>query len=76
MKISQFALLASAAYPRASAYKIFRLRGSQGDAQTRIIGGDEAEVGEYPYAVQLWNTLEGHFCGGSMIGPDVVLSAA
>jgi secreted trypsin-like serine protease len=74
MKISQFALLASTAFPRASAYKL--LRGSQGDAQTRIIGGDEANAGEYPYAVQLWNSTRGHFCGGSMIGRDVVLSAA
>ena len=74
MKISQFALLASTAFPTTSANKY--LRGSQVDAQARIIGGDEANVGEYPYAVSLYHRIEGHKCGGSMIGPDVVLSAA
>jgi trypsin len=74
MKISQFAILASMAFPATSANKV--LRGSQDDTQTRIIGGDEANVGEYPYAVSLSYSSLGHLCGGSMIGPDVVLSAA
>ena len=74
MKYSKGAVLASTAFSPTSAYKL--LRGSQDDAQTRIIGGDEANAGEYPYAVQLWNSTRGHFCGGSMIGRDVVLSAA
>lgn len=74
MKISQFALLASTTFPTTFANKL--LRGSQVDAQARIIGGDEANVGEYPYAVSLSYSSLGHLCGGSMIGPDVVLSAA
>lgn len=73
MKISKFALLFSGVFPRASANKL--LRGSQSDAETRIIGGEGADAGEYPYAVSLSDSL-GHFCGGSMIAPDVVLSAA
>jgi secreted trypsin-like serine protease len=73
MKYSKVAVLASTAFSPTSAYKL--LRGSQDDAQTRIIGGDEANAGEYPYAVSLSDSI-GHFCGGSMIGPDVVLSAA
>ncbi len=84
MKTSQIALFASSNaffISGASAYKL--LRGQHGDvdgetvaAQTRIIGGDEASTGEYPYAVSLSLPTEGHFCGGSMIGPDVVLTAA
>jgi secreted trypsin-like serine protease len=74
MKYSQLALLASTAFSTTSANKL--LRGSQEDAHTRIIGGDEAGAGEYPYAVSLSDSSFGHFCGGSMIGPDVVLSAA
>jgi trypsin len=41
----------------------------------RIIGGTQAVDGRYPYAVSLRDNL-GHFCGGSLIAPNVVLSAA
>jgi len=43
--------------------------------RARIIGGDEAEAGSYPYAVSFQDSL-GHFCGGSVVGRDVILSAA
>ena len=42
---------------------------------TRIINGEEATEGRYSYAVSLQDKW-GHFCGGSLIAPDVVLSAA
>ena len=42
---------------------------------TRIIGGDEAVEDRYVYAVSLSDSY-GHFCGGSLIAEDVVLSAA
>ena len=42
---------------------------------TRIIGGTKATEGRYSYAVSLHDSL-GHFCGGSLIAEDVVLSAA
>jgi len=41
----------------------------------RIIGGDEATEDRFSYAVSLSDDW-GHFCGGSLIAPDVVLSAA
>jgi trypsin len=41
----------------------------------RIIGGDEATPDRYSYTASL-NDEWGHFCGGSLIAPDVVLSAA
>jgi trypsin len=41
----------------------------------RIIGGDEAQSGRYSYTVSLQDKM-GHFCGGSLIAPDVVLTAA
>jgi len=43
--------------------------------QHKIIGGEEATEDRYSYTVSL-NDDWGHFCGGSMIAPDVVLSAA
>eukprot|EP00579_Thalassiosira_antarctica_P010214 CAMPEP_0201908604 /NCGR_PEP_ID=MMETSP0903-20130614/669_1 /ASSEMBLY_ACC=CAM_ASM_000552 /TAXON_ID=420261 /ORGANISM="Thalassiosira antarctica, Strain CCMP982" /LENGTH=646 /DNA_ID=CAMNT_0048442989 /DNA_START=76 /DNA_END=2016 /DNA_ORIENTATION=+ len=44
-------------------------------SRTRIIGGGRAEPGRFPYAVSFKDNL-GHFCGGSLISRDVVLSAA
>ena len=41
----------------------------------RIIGGDVASVGRYSYTVSLQDDI-GHFCGGSLIAKDVVLTAA
>lgn len=43
----------------------------------RIVGGVEATPGRFDYMVSL-TTLgcDGHFCGGSLIAPDWVLSAA
>ena len=41
----------------------------------RIIGGEEAPEGRYSYSVSLQDDY-GHFCGGTLIAPDVVLSAA
>lgn len=42
----------------------------------RIIGGSISTKGRYPYAVSLMGAAAGHFCGGSLIAKDVVLSAA
>lgn len=41
----------------------------------RIINGDDAPEDKYSFAVSLADSI-GHFCGGSMIAPDTVLSAA
>jgi len=42
---------------------------------TRIIGGEEATREEYSYIVSLSDHV-GHFCGGSLLSRDVILSAA
>lgn len=42
---------------------------------SRIINGQSAPVGRYPYIVSLTLNNE-HRCGGSLIAPDIVLSAA
>jgi len=41
----------------------------------RIIGGQVASTQKYKYSVSLQDSI-GHFCGGSLICPDVVLTAA
>ncbi|KAL3777867.1 hypothetical protein ACHAW5_003393 [Stephanodiscus triporus] len=42
----------------------------------RIIGGSEAVEDRYSYAVSLQDYNGGHYCGGSLIARDVVLTAA
>ena len=41
----------------------------------RIIGGDVSVEGRYPYAVSIQDDIS-HYCGGSLVAPDIVLSAA
>ena len=44
------------------------------DKESRIIGGTFASTSEFPYLVSMQDF--GHFCGGSLIAPDIVLTAA
>lgn len=48
-------------------------RGS-GDSRNLVIGGAEAEIGRHPYMVSLQDEHT-HFCGASLIAPDIVLTA-
>ncbi|CAJ1970491.1 unnamed protein product [Cylindrotheca closterium] len=45
-------------------------QGDEGEAVQQIVGGEEVDLGEYPYFVDLGD------CGGSLIAPDLVLTAA
>ena len=47
-----------------------------GPSSPRIIGGSEAVEGRHSYAVSLQSSQGGHYCGGSLIARDVVLTAA
>jgi secreted trypsin-like serine protease len=42
----------------------------------RIIGGNVADPADWPYAVALTTPEGAQFCGGSVISPDAVLTAA
>lgn len=48
---------------------------SPGLMQTRIIGGGVTNSARFPYAVSIQDPI-GHFCGGSLIAADMVLTAA
>ena len=46
--------------------------------KTKVINGDKAEVGEYPWMAALYITKDGKRrfnCGGTLISQDVVVTA-
>lgn len=43
---------------------------------TKIVGGENALKGEIPYIVSLRSKSYGHFCGGSLIAQNWILTAA
>lgn len=51
-----------------------------GAAQKRVVNGDDAGDGEYPWTVALVTAGEfavsGQFCGGTLVAPDRVVTAA
>ncbi|XP_040071187.1 chymotrypsinogen 2-like [Ixodes scapularis] len=42
----------------------------------RIVGGRNATEGEFPWMVAIQDAFGSHFCGGSIIEPDIVVTAA
>ena len=51
--------------------------GSSAGLTSYIYNGDEAAPGRYPYIVSLQRPgTEMHFCGGALVAPDIVLTAA
>ncbi|XP_051023609.1 serine protease 30-like [Acomys russatus] len=42
----------------------------------KIVGGQDALEGQWPWQVSLWTAEEGHICGGSLIHQRWVLTAA
>ncbi len=67
-----------AAFPGASV-----AAGDSGTAHERIIGGEPTSIEQWPWQVSLsqWSrypsdALYTHFCGGSLVGPRLVLTAA
>lgn len=41
----------------------------------KIVGGIESDIKKHPYVVSLQRANGGHYCGGSLVAPNFVLSA-
>lgn len=55
----------------------FSASGTESGVSSRIIGGEQATAGEWPYMVALTARNSSHvFCGGSYLGGRYVLTAA
>ncbi|XP_015602362.1 chymotrypsin-2 [Cephus cinctus] len=46
------------------------------DVAQRLVGGNPASTGAYPYQVSLRNAAGNHFCGGSIVNNRWILTAA
>lgn len=44
--------------------------------KTRIVGGVNADIGEWPWQVSLHTKKDGHTCGASLVSPTILISAA
>ena len=49
---------------------------NSGDDEKSIVGGNAASTGEYPHQISLQTTSGFHYCGGSLVDANWVLTAA
>jgi trypsin len=58
----------------AAGLAVFGFGGAQ--ASQEVVGGDPVSTAQYPYAVFLTNRTGFQFCGGTIVGPSTVVTAA
>ncbi len=49
---------------------------ASGPPSTRIVGGEATTIAEYPFVMQITGSSGGHFCGGTLVAPTKVVTAA
>lgn len=69
-------LIAIAVFTSASTFAGTTIKSTSASESVRIVGGDESKPYSRPYQVSIQSTSGSHFCGGSIIGDDLILTAA
>lgn len=75
IKFCKFLVWDSMVNQRSSFYALFFPVCGITPLNTRIVGGEDAPPGSWPWQVSL-QRFGGHFCGGSLINSEWVMSAA
>ncbi len=65
----------AAAGPAAAGLPVPPLGGGQ-PAEPRIVGGSDTSTDEYPWMVALTDAADSPYCGGALVAPDRVVTAA
>ena len=69
-------LIAIAVFTSASTFAGTTIKSTSASETVRIVGGEETKPYSRPYQVSIQSTSGSHFCGGSIIGDDLILTAA
>lgn len=73
---ARFAALAAACLAVAATAGAAHAQSPQDEPNPLIIGGEDAEIADHPFTVALTDPSGSQFCGGSLVAPDKVLTAA
>jgi secreted trypsin-like serine protease len=68
--------IAIAVFTSASTFAGTTIKSISASEAIRIVGGEETKPHARPYQVSIQSTSGSHFCGGSIIGDDLILTAA
>jgi trypsin len=69
-------VIAIAFFTSASTFAGTTIKPISASETVRIVGGEESKPYSRPYQVSIQSTSGSHFCGGSIIGDDLILTAA
>jgi len=68
--------IAIAVFASTSAFSGTTIKSISEPGEIRIVGGEESKPFTRPYQASIQSTSGSHFCGGSIIGDDLILTAA
>lgn len=76
-RLARFAGVTAIAVAALSATSVAQAQPAQpADVNPHVIGGEDADIADHPFTVALVTPDGQQFCGGSLVAPDKVLTAA
>ncbi|MER7016185.1 serine protease [Saccharopolyspora sp. NPDC000359] len=76
-RLARFAGVTAIAVAALSAASVAQAQPAQpADVNPYIVGGEDADIADHPFTVALVTPSGQQFCGGSLVAPDKVLTAA